>query len=722
MIDLTGVTHHPALAEITDLICTRTQNQDKGFFRGLVAYYFGQMASSMRACIQTQEPTPIPISVFTIALGTSGYGKGKSVNVFENELLKGFRKRFVKDTLPTVAQQNFWALANEEALSNGTDPQEEYDRIEVAYKRQGPLKFVFTKGTTEAGIAQLRTKLLYAAAGSVNFQLDEIGLNLEKSADILNVFLELYDVGALKTKLLKNSQDNPRDEDLEGHTPTNMMLFGTPSSLFDGSSTEELFYSILEAGMARRCFFANGVADLDDSHLKTGAEIFAEGTKKGSAAIMKKWAAKFHTLADPAMFNWTASMDDETAILLLDYKLACEKTSKLIPDIDINQIKKAELSHRYFKAMKLAGAYAFIDQSSLIEMDHLKSAILLAEESGAMFQTIVYREKPHVKLGKYLASCGEEVTQHDLTNALRFYAKGGAQFRRDTMNLACSWGYKNNVIIKKTMVGEIEFFKAETLKPTNLDELHISLSQHYAYNYEEGVVAFSDLHQYTQSPGLHWINHSAKGGHRAEENILPGFDMIVIDVDGDMPLKTVHQLLKEYKFLTYTTKSHTKEENRFRLILPMNYRLYLDANEYKAFMNGVLSWLPFKSDESANQRSKKWETFDKGVYHYNREGALFDALPFIPKTAKNDAYRKASKEVSSLDNLERWFIERMVEGDRNNQMIKYALALLDDGMDFTEISEKVLALNGKLESPMDESRINASILVTVAKRLQQKAA
>jgi hypothetical protein len=339
-----------------------------------------------------------------------------------------------------------------------------------------------------------------------------------------------------------------------------------------------------------------------------------------------------------------------------------------------------------------------------------------------MFQTIVYREKSHVKLGKYLASCGEEVTQHDLTNALRFYAKGGAQFRRDTMNLACSWGYKNNVIIKKTMVGEIEFFKAETLKPTNLDELHISLSQHYAYNYEEGVVAFSDLHQYTQSPGLHWINHSAKGGHRAEENILPGFDMIVIDVDGDMPLKTVHQLLKEYKFLTYTTKSHTKEENRFRLILPMNYRLYLDANEYKAFMNGVLSWLPFKSDESANQRSKKWETFDKGAYHYNREGALFDALPFIPKTAKNDAYRKASKEVSSLDNLERWFIERMVEGDRNNQMIKYALALLDDGMDFTEISEKVLALNGKLESPMDESRINASILVTVAKRLQQKAA
>jgi hypothetical protein len=721
MIDLTGVTHHPALAEITDLICTRTQNQDKGFFRGLVAYYFGQMASSMRAGIQTKDPGIIPVSVFSIALGSSGYGKGRAVNVFEGELLKGFRKRFLKDTLPTVAENNFWVLANEAALNNGTDPQEEHDKIETAYRRQGPYPFVFAKGTT-AGLDQLRTKLLYAAAGSVNYQLDEVGSNLERSEELLNMFLELYDLGLCKGKLNKNTNDNPRDEELDGCTPTNLLLFGTPSKLFDGSTTEETFYSLLETGYARRCFFANGIPNLEDSHQLTGAELFADTRQKGSDSIVLKWATRFHQMADPAMFNWKMTMEDATAILLLDYKLACERASKLIPDIDINQIKKAELSHRYFKALKLAGAYAFIDQSSLIEMDHLKSAILLAEESGIAFQTIVYREKPHVKLGKYLASCGEEVTQHDLTNALRFYHKGSPAFKKDMMNLACSWGYKNNVIIKKTMVGDIEFFKAETLKPTNLDELHISLSQHYAYNYEEGVVAFSDLHQYTQSPGLHWINHSTKGGHRAEENILPGFDTIVIDVDGDMPLKTVHQLLKEYKFFTYTTKSHTDSENRFRLIMPTNYRLYLDAPEYKAFMNGILSWLPFKSDESANQRSKKWETFDGGTCHYNMEGALFDVLPFIPKTAKNDAYRKASKEVSSLDNLERWFMERMVEGDRNNQMIKFALALLDGGMDLAEISEKVFGLNAKLESPMSEDRISSSILTTVAKRLQQKAA
>jgi len=60
----------------------------------------------------------------------------------------------------------------------------------------------------------------------------------------------------------------------------------------------------------------------------------------------------------------------------------------------------------------------------------------------------------------------------------------------------------------------------------------------------------------------------------------------------------------------------------------MNYFLELDTEDYKGFMNSVMDWLPFKTDESANQRAKKWECFD-GDYHYN-EGELLDVLSFIP--------------------------------------------------------------------------------------------
>ncbi|MDT9702054.1 hypothetical protein, partial [Streptomyces sp. P17] len=165
----------------------------------------------------------------------------------------------------------------------------------------------------------------------------------------------------------------------------------------------------------------------------------------------------------------------------------------------------------------------------------------------------------------------------------------------------------------------------------------IAYSGHFAYNYLNENVPWERLHELMMAPDMHWINHHAAKGHRAEENMIPGFDMLVLDVDGTMQLDMVHDLMARWKFLTYTTKRHTPDENRFRLIMPINYRLNMDSNEYKELINGVLAWLPFVSDESTNQRCKKWMTCDKGYHHYN-DGELFDILPFIPKTSRNEAH------------------------------------------------------------------------------------
>ena len=75
--------------------------------------------------------------------------------------------------------------------------------------------------------------------------------------------------------------------------------------------------------------------------------------------------------------------------------------------------------------------------------------------------------------------------------------------------------------------------------------------------------------------------------------------------------------------------------------------------------------------------------------------------------------------VESLDNLERWFAQRMATGNRNNQMIKFALALVDSGMDLITISKQVHSFNSKLSNPMTESEIDSTILTTVAKRFQR---
>ena len=132
-----------------------------------------------------------------------------------------------------------------------------------------------------------------------------------------------------------------------------------------------------------------------------------------------------------------------------------------------------------------------------------------------------------------------------------------------------------------------------------------------------------------------------------------------------------------------------------------------------------MGWLPFKIDESANQRSRKWETFDGGNYVYNMEGEVLDALPFIPKTSKNESYRQQFQKVESLDNLERWFATRFASGNRNNLMIKFALALVDNGHSIIEVNKMVHAFNEKMSSPLTKDEIDSTVLKSVAKRFQK---
>lgn len=716
MIDLTGVEHHPAIEEIAEVLANKTQNPDRGFFRAEVAYFLAKMASSMRATIVTKDRGEIPVNLYAMLLATSGFGKGHSISIMEDEFLFGFRRRFMENTFEEIAETNLWNLANSRAGRNGTDPQEEFDKAAKEFRNAGGFPFTFDSGTTPA-VKQLRQKLLLSGCGAINFQVDEIGLNLINSTEVLTVFLELFDQGKTKLKLTKSTVENQRGEDIDGKTPANMLLFGTPSKLLDGGNVEDEFWSFMETGYARRCLFGIGERVTRIHSELTPEEIYTALTQPSNDAAIHKWSSHFHKLADIGMYKWRMTVDDDVAIKLIQYKIDCEREAEMLPQFD--EIQRAELSHRYFKVLKVAGALAFVDESSEIEMGHLMSAILLVEESGQSFKRVMNREKSYVRLARYIAEVGTEITQSDLVEKLPFYSGSNAR-RNEMMTLATSWGYKNHIIIKKTFNDGIELFKGETLKETDLDAVTVSYSDSFAYDYLNEKVPFDQLHVLAQAEDMHWCNHHFRDGHRHDDKAIPGFDMIVVDCDGDVSLETVHELLKEYRFMTYTTKRHTDEENRFRLVMPINYHLELDQEDYREFMNQVLAWLPFKSDQASNQRAKKWLTNPNGQHHYN-EGKLLDALVFIPKTSRNEAHKKEFQALESLDNLERWFAQKIATGNRNNHLIKYALALVDGGMDFLQVSAHVHGFNQKLNDPLSEDEIENTILTTVAKRFQKAA-
>lgn len=708
--------YHPTAEKLVQVLCNKTQNSNPLFFRVLVGYYMSLVASMMRATIVTHDRGDIPINLYALNLGTSGSGKGFSTNIVENEVINRFRSKFLEQTFPVVAEDNLPKLSLKRANRKGTDPDEELIRVQKEFDQLGTLVFSFDSGTS-AAVKQLRHKLLMASTGSMNLQIDEIGSNLLGNVEVLNTFLELYDVGRVKTKLIKNTSDSVRNEEIVGTTPTNMLLFGTPAKLLDGGKTEEELFSMLETGYARRCFFGWSKA-ANKEHDLTPEQVYDMLTNSNNDQYLDQLADQLEDLADIVNINKRLVMSKDTSLLLIEYRLKCEKLAHDLPEHE--EIKKAEISHRYFKALKLAGAYAFIDGSAEVTSDHLYNAIKLAEESGDAFNQLLTRDRPYVKLAKYIASCRRDVTQADLVEDLPFY-RGAAGLKTEMMTLAIAYGYKNNIIIKKTFADGIEFFRGETLEPTDFKKMVVSYSDDMAYNFKAEYAPFDKLHILTQMEGMHWINHHVVGGHRNEENAIPGFNMLVLDIDDGTSISTAKMVLEGYKFMLYTTKRHQMDDHgdRFRIILPINYTLKLDAKDFKEFMKNVFEWLPFTVDDQTGQRARKWLSHN-GHYEY-QDGEIIDVLPFIPKTSKNEERKARLQDQQAMDNLERWVINNIGDGNRNNMLLRYGMILVDADFDLGQIQAKVSALNEKIADKLDEAEIFSTIMVSITKAVAKRS-
>jgi hypothetical protein len=113
----------------------------------------------------------------------------------------------MEDTFPTISEANLNKIANDRAARLGSDVQEELEKLEKEFRSAGAYPFTFDSGTSPA-VKQLRYKLLLAGAGAINLQIDEIGSNLIGNTEVLTLFLELFDQGHVKQKLIKNTADS----------------------------------------------------------------------------------------------------------------------------------------------------------------------------------------------------------------------------------------------------------------------------------------------------------------------------------------------------------------------------------------------------------------------------------------------------------------------------------------------------------------------------------
>lgn len=703
--------YHPVSEQIVDILRKHTQNTTSDtYFRVLAGFFMAQMASSMRANVVTKDRGEIPINTYVCALMESGAGKGHSLNIMEDSLVNRFKQTFTEHTFPTLSEQALIEEAQNMSIRKAKDYDECLEKVQKEFYGLGAMPYSFSEGTGPA-YKQVRTKAQMAKIGSLNYICDEIGSNLLNAQELFTVCLETYDVGKVKDKITKSSSDNIRAEQRHDPVPSNMLVFGTPAKVFNGAKEESEFISLQETGYARRFLFGFGgkTAAKDLS----AEDLYDLLSSKSSVKVEESLSKRFGKLADVGQHNRKIIVDRPVGVALLQYKIDCEKLAENYGEHE--HILKAEMQHRYFKALKLAGAYAFVDCTAEITLDQLYAAIKLVEDSGEAFKQIMNRPKNYVRLAKYIGSVGTEVTQADLVEALPFY-KGSTGAKADMITLAQSWGLKNNIMIKKFLNGSIEMFSGESLKENDLTEMIMSASTQLGEGYTNFKQPWNKIGNLFKQKGYHWVNHHCHNGIRREDAIMPGFNMIVLDVDGGISLSTAKMLLQDYRAIYYTTKSHTEEHNRFRIILPLEFELNLDAADFKEFMLGIYDWLPFKVD-NCSTRSKKWLTNPNQVEYV--EGNLFDPLPFIPKTSKNEEHVEQVKALKNLDSAERYFAGQMVLGNRNNTFFKFAAMLRDSGASYEDVETTLVNFNKKLSDPLSEEELNNTVLKSIASKYVQ---
>lgn len=692
--------------ELVDILVSKTGVNDKLFFRILLAYKFAQMATMMRCGIKTALSTqPVPPNVYALNLAESGFSKGKSVNILEDDVFSGFKMEYQVNTYQKIEDVTLSMEANELSMRMGIDIVDALNILKKQLAGTPKFKFSFAKTTIE-GLRSLRLRMSMSGTGATCLETDEIGsvLTEQEMVESLALGLEIYDMGKGKSKNTKTESTI----DVPNPVPSNILMFGTPTKLLDGDKTERQFIELLETGYARRLLFGYVKSFTVNENL-TAEELYEQLTNPASDMSMATYKTYFKELGNETYHNMLLTMTKDVELELLKYRLMCESNAK---DFKEHQsIEKAEMNHRYWKALKIAGAYAFINKQSEITIKDLEDAIELVDESGKAFKEILNREQTYVRLAKYIADVGRKITQVELVENLPFY-KGSESQKKDLMNLAIAYGYSNGIIIKKTYSDNIEFIEGNRLEPTKLDNLIVSYSKDITENYKQVVGKWDEMHKLTKATGFHYCNHGFKDGYRNSDNALESFNLLMLDVDNGLTVETCTALLKDFRFLISTTKRHTEANNRFRIIFPLTHTLRLNSEDYKQFMKNIFQWLPFECDEQTADIARKWESFN-GEHIYN-EGKMFDAMMFIPNTKKQIETKERLEQFGSLDALQKWFvINTPSEGGRNNMIHKYGMALLDKGLDVDSILYSIEDLNSKLEKPLPTTELQTTVFRTI---------
>lgn len=672
---------------------TKEANVNKGITRNALLFAASIIIGMKRLKILHND-TESYINFFGTTFANSGVGKDVALLVGEKIF------NLTNDNFVNSLKENFNRL--NDTLPNGDNINDDIDYI-IPSKYSVPLR-----GSVE-GIMRVGNFYNKTTIGAFNITSGEFAHEINK--DNLSILTKLWQSGSNDGSTNVNEKYKPIQ-----NIPSNILLYGSYEPFKSDQKLHKELNEMLISGLARRSIFS--ISDNNDM-------CPISNPPKSKIDLLIEYGLQFKNHIKSLKSN-IINIEEPAQQCLNDYM------KKIADTYNKRKTKVNELSARNEnKIARLSGIIALLGLKSIIDKQSMQQAINIVEDSNKALKYILEPKTIYKRIYEelLLEPRGLSVTELIDKNI-------GTNRKTDIENnieLLEDYAFRFNNKVEKH--GKANKYRLVQYENTNLNEIICSIATGISKEparevyYKNITIPFFGIGQTVETLinnkniksfltcHLESDKKKPEFGHRQKDNFISGQNLIAFDIDEGMTVTEAKELLEQYQYIIYTTRSHQVEKNgvtvdRFRVLLPTKTEFYVTVNQHKELYENLSKVLGLTTYDIATRNAARlWFTNINAEVVIKKEGDLLDVRCCLPYTEKEENIKYVSSEevneVSSdrrIQGMIRYTLQNAVTGNRNNALFKL-FAFVKDIENISIAKNVVISTNTMLSEPLSENEV-----------------
>jgi len=609
--------------------------------------------------------------------------------------------------------------------------------------------------STKSGLIAELNKIASYSLSALSIQMTEFGTSLKSSGpaqEILQLLIVLYDMGKTSVSILK-TEELKVDDIYDSYVSA--LLHSSPKSIFGDAKVRESINTLFASAMSRRAWLVYpGVAESYENNKipETIQEARELNNMRRNTVAIKTTVLhdKITNVVDNMLTNTqkrVLSFSEEAGLLYQDFFEYNKVRAELYTS---DSIKAIAINGLAFKTGRIAALFALLDETNVIEKNHMESAIYYAMyvEKYLDKMTVMLSAKSFTLLGDLFME-GETSITLDQAMSQGYVTKVTKDFK-ELLEPLNSYLRNNGVV---TYSEEDKTFYYSAFK--KLDE-SVGKDNSIVKTTDKYLVSYTKVDGVTKNGRKQFLNNFTnvkKGSFTLLKNVLTkdtifslfkykdvtekdgtfvknkrnlntitsSTKIVCIDVDkSDIPIKDMHEYLIEYKHIIATT-SNKENKYRYRILLAVNIELDGDST-YSCIASKIAADLLISADKAGFNPAQPFYGYKNAEVYVNENGYLYDCTDFVSECKTHKDMIVTLQQNNTMTKAEQSKLKKAINTDPLKELdfaitapngmgqlsifkLWNKLASMNDVMSFDEAKNIVNFVMTTWSSPLEQYRL-----------------